>query len=43
MLSIINHKSPVAILAILSCLHDLTWILPHIKTAVALGSYYLAF
>ena len=23
--------------------HDLTWVLPHIKTVVALGSYYLAF
>ena len=23
--------------------HDLTWVLPHIRTAVALGSYYLAF
>ena len=36
-----NHdnksKSPVAILSILSCLHDLTWVLPHIMTAVALG------
>ena len=35
-----NHA---AILSILSCLHDLTWVLPHIRTAVALGSYYLAF
>ena len=43
MLSIINHKSPVAVLSILSCLHDLTWILPHIRTAVALRSYYLFF
>ena len=43
MLSIINHKSPVAILSILSCLHDRTWILPYNRTAVALGSYYLAF
>ena len=41
--SIINHKSPVAILSILSCLHDLTRVLPHIRTAVALGSYYFAF
>ena len=41
-LSIIN-LSPVAILSILSCPHDLTWVLPHIRTAVALGSYYLAF
>ena len=23
--------------------HDLTWVLPHIKTVVALVSYYLAF
>ena len=35
--SIINHKSPVAILSILPCFHDLTWVLPHIRTAVALG------
>ena len=35
--------SPVAILFILSCPHDLTWVLPHIETVVALGSYYLAF
>ena len=41
--SIINQKSPVAILSILSCFHDLTWVLPHIRTAVALGFYYLAF
>ena len=34
---IINHKSPVAILSILSCFHDLTWVLPHIGTAVAVG------
>ena len=36
-------KLPVAILSILSCLHDLTLVLPHIRTAVDLGSYYLAF
>ena len=36
-LSIINHKSPVAILSIISCFHDLTRVLPHIRTAVALG------
>ena len=41
MLTIINHKSSVAILSILSCLLDLTCILPHIRTAVAPGSYYL--
>ena len=40
MLTIINDKSPVAIISILSCLHDLTLILPHIRTAVALGSYF---
>ena len=33
----------VAILFILSCPHDLTWVLPHIRMVVALGSYYLAF
>ena len=38
-----NHKLPVAILSILSCRHDPTWVLSHIWTAVALGSYYLAF
>ena len=37
------NLSPVAILFILSCPHDLTWVLPHNKTVVALGSYYLAF
>ena len=36
-LSIINHKSHVAIFSILSCFHDLIWVLPHIRTAVALG------
>ena len=33
----------ITILVIISCPHDLTWVLPHIKTVVALGSYYLAF
>ena len=32
-----KSKSPIAILSILSCLRDLTWVLPHIRTAVALG------
>ena len=32
----IKSKSPIAIVSILSCLHDLTWVLPHIRTAVAL-------
>ena len=40
-LSIIN-LSPVAILSILSCSHDLPWVLPHIRMVVALGFYYLA-
>ena len=32
-----KSNSPIALLSILSCLHDLTWVLPHIRTAVALG------
>ena len=40
--SIIN-LSPVAILFTCSCPHDLTWVFSHIRTVVALGSYYLFF
>ena len=32
-----KSKSPIAILSILSCLHDLTWVLPHIRTDLLLG------
>ena len=38
-----NHKSHIAVLPILSCFHDLTWVLPHVRTAGALRFYYLAF
>ena len=38
-----KSKSPIAILSILSCLHDLTWVLSHIRTAVALGFIILLF
>ena len=38
-----NKSVTCRLLFILSCPHDLTWVLPHIKTVAALGSYYLAF